>query len=315
MLGDIPLTENQMMYLANRFRAHVSALAPWLTTALAAILAGCGTSPTVYSADTADAGPDAIDAASEVGADVGIDAPNDVATEDAVPEVGPPDVADVSVDSSEDTEPPPPDAEPDAPAPDVPPSPEIEQACIDACAARDEDGMGGCPVAGGDEDCTEWCIEVGPRVSPDLFDAYFQCLAEDPLCFQSVLQCAVGLAYPEPFAHTVTVRGIGYDAWNGDTVFAGLEESAESFVRAEAIVEDGQFTLEFDVVMHVSQSHLTLFYIDANANGACDPVEDETGTGSLDLWSLPPEMIELPDWDIEVTYDPERDSSFVCTYL
>ena len=278
----------------------------------AAALAACGTSPTTFvvESDAATDAPSQADVAPDVGIDAldaAPDAPTaDVPEPDTQPDLPPDLVADAELDSA--------DASPDTPTPDVPPSSELEAACEAACSTREEVGMGGCPVSG-DQECADWCIDVGPSVSTELYEAYFQCLAEDPLCFQSVLQCAISLTYPEPFAHTVTLHGTGYDAWNGLTVYAGVEETSDSFVRADTMVSGGEFLLEFDVFMYVNQSHLTLFYVDSNSSGSCDPDEDETGAGSVELWGLPADVIEVPEWQIEVVHDPERDASFVCTYL
>jgi hypothetical protein len=269
-------------------------------------LVACGTSPTTFVGE-ADAATDAVS-----GSDVGLDA-MDTASDAPLADGPESDIQpDLQPDAEPDTEPEPPDALPDTPIEDV--SPSLEASCQDACSTRAEDGMGACPISL-EQDCTDWCIEVGPQVAPELEDAYFQCIAEDPLCFQSILQCAIALTYPEPFPHTVTLRGSGFDAWDGDTVYAGIEQTADEFVRVESIVAGGEFTVEFDVVMHVSQSHLTLFYVDANSNESCDTTEDETGTGSIELWSLPPDVMELPEWEIEVSPNPDRDAGFVCMYL
>lgn len=292
-----------------------------------AVLSSCGTAPASYegasdagvtdAADSAlDGATDAPDATEDAGA---VDAePNDdagpVPDSEPTPDAEPIPDAEPTPDTPTAPDVPESDAVDDTGGADVPPWPELEEACRSACETREEGGMGGCPV-GGSDGCADWCLDVAPGVAPDLEEAFFQCLAEDPLCFESVLQCAISLAYPAPFPHVVTLRGSGYDAWNGRTVRAGVEERADELVRAETVVADGQFELEFDVVMWANQSHLTLFYIDADSDGACDGDVDETGTGSIELWGFPEETIALPDWVIHVEHDPDRNASFVCSYL
>lgn len=277
-------------------------------------VSACGTSPgttgeteagggTFEDVGTEDTGTGAEDTGTaDVGSsDTGTDGTGTVDT--GVPDVSPP--PDGGIDATDDTG-------PDA-RPDVPPS-TLAESCEAACEAREERTSGGCPVSQ-EQECADWCIELGPNVDPDLKDAYFQCLSEDPLCFQTMLQCALGLGYPEPLAHTVTLRGSGYDEWEGQRVFAAVQQSAGDFLPGEGIVQEGAFELTFDVVMHVSASHLTLFYVDVNDNGACDADADETGSQGIDLWSLPDDVITLPEWLIEAAYDPATDMGFVCDYL
>ncbi|MFT6398791.1 MAG: hypothetical protein ACJAYU_003553 [Bradymonadia bacterium] len=270
-------------------------------------LAACGTSPgttdVVADAGNDNGSPDA--SGSDVApTDTGV---TDAGATDTAPEPDAPEPTDTGTT---------PDAIPpqDVPSePDVPLD-ELEEACVAACEARQNPNMGGCPVSL-EQDCADWCIDVGPNVEPELVEAYFECLATNPLCFQSMLQCVIGTAYPEPFAHTLTLRGSGYDAWEGERVFAAVEESPGEFLPAEGIVQEGAFELTFDVVMHVSQSHLTLFYIDANANRECDADADQTGSASLELWALPDDVIVLPEWLIEAAYNPETDAGFVCDFI
>lgn len=278
-------------------------LLPLLLLALAA----CGTSPGTGEPQS-DAESDVI--ISDV-SDV-----RDADTEDAVDTADPPN----------DTDPPDGAREPDvevgpdaipprdvSPERDVP-GDELEEACVAACESREEPNAGGCPVSL-ERECADWCVDIAPDVQPELLDAYFECLSQDPLCFQTMLQCAIGLTYPDPFLHTLTLRGSGYDAWEGARVVAAVEESAGVFLPAVGVVQEGAFELTFEVVMHLSQSHLTLFYIDSNENGACDADADETGSGSIELWALPENQVVLPEWLIEVSPDPDTNMGFVCGYL
>ena len=285
-----------------------------LTLALAlSALVACGTSPGGSSSApdaTADAAVDAGSAA-DVSPTEDVAPSEDVApTEDTRPEEDTAPTEDVA---------PPEDTRPEDIEEDVPPalSPEeLAELCESSCATREESAMGGCPL-GRDSNapCEEWCVDVGPSVEEELIDAYFLCIEQDPLCFQSMLQCVIGTTYPEPFRHTFTVQGADFGLWGSYDIVVGVQEVPNEFTTLRSSLREDAPTFTFDVVMSALSSHLTLWYVDVDGNGECNADADIGGSESLELWQLPEDEIRVPEWRVEISPERTSDASFVCTYL
>lgn len=303
---------------------------PLVLLVLFAFAAACGTSPRGSTGE--GAATDAGDLDAEP--DLGPDGSPDPGTGDAMGDAGedpadaPEDVPDLP-DAPQDAAPA--DASADGADPDVPPAPdtsgedvaepplmtpeEIAETCVSACETREAGGGAGCPLGMVDVPCSDWCTETGVEVDNVLLEAYFICVEQDPLCFQSMLQCALSLAYPEPFPHTLVVAASGFGRLVGSEITVGVQEAPDTFDPITQRIESSNFELEFDVVMGVNQSRLTLWYVDMNGNGVCDPELDVTGTGDLNLWELSQDFVRVPDWRVEITLDPERRADFVCDIL
>ncbi len=183
--------------------------------------------------------------------------------------------------------------------------------CRAACDARDVDG--GCiPIEDGT--CDGVCAEAG-YAAPQYLDHVLGCVATDPLCFQSMSQCVVSSIYPAPFDHVVTLNGTGYDEWAGLTVFAGVEQAQDQFEYGQAVIEpDGIFRVEISVNMFATASHLTLFWVDVDGEGDCDPDDEPTGSVSYSL-GAPGDPFVDPDWILEVSAEATASAPFVCDFL
>jgi hypothetical protein len=280
---------------------------------LAAMLlfAACNESPSA-GRDAVDAGENA-DAADTSFADA--DTPDTAVDVDPSIDTSPTDDAGPPEDASVvDTD----DGPIDVGAPDTAPPLDptrIEASCEDACLQRNADGGVGCELSPA-LPCREACIERGSGVDPPLFDAYIQCISTDPLCFQNILQCTLGNAYPTPFEQTVTVDATGFARFIGTTIQLGLQERPNEFVRTALDIEAAEFSVAFEVLMSVQQSKLVIWYIDMDGDGACRPDQDITGSASFDLFQLAEDAdIRLPEWRIPITVDLDRDAPFVCEFL
>lgn len=183
--------------------------------------------------------------------------------------------------------------------------------CQSACAVRDV--QGGCiPIEDGT--CASVCAEAG-LAAPQYLDIVLGCVADDPLCFQSMSQCVLSRVYPAPFDHVVTLNGTGYEEFVGLTVFAGVEETADVFEYGQTIIApDGTFRVEVPVTMWATASHLTLFWIDVDAEGDCDPEVEPTGSVSYSL-GAPGDPFVDPDWVLNVSPAATPDAPFVCDFL
>jgi hypothetical protein len=188
---------------------------------------------------------------------------------------------------------------------------DVLSTCRAACEARDV--QGGC-IPTDDGTCDGVCAEAG-LAAPQYLDHVLGCVARDPLCFQSMSQCVLSSVYPAPFEHVVTLNGSGYEEWVGLTVFAGVEESQDEFEYGQAIIEpDGTFRVEILVNMWATASHLTLFWIDLDAESDCDSESEPTGSVSYEL-GAPGEPFVDPDWVLEVSPEDTPDAPFACEFL
>jgi hypothetical protein len=188
-------------------------------------------------------------------------------------------------------------------------SDEIALACIAVCDARSVDA--GCLAPG--TPCHDLCFTavVG---AVELADEAFECILTDPLCYQSLGQCVLGRRYPEPFEHTVTLLGVGYDEFVGASVIAGIEESAERIEYGTATVDpNGEFRAQMVVELHALDAHTVMYWLDLDDDGVCNP-EEPTGSGTYQL-DTTEGVLEVPDWVVEVDRASVPDSAFVCDFL
>lgn len=190
----------------------------------------------------------------------------------------------------------------------------IAAACESACDTRETESGGGCDVSD-TLPCYEACVDRGPLVDPPLFDAYTECIARDPLCFQSLLQCVLSLEYGEPFAHTVVVDATNFGRYTHLQLYVAIEERPNEMLRTDLRIEDDAFEIALEVFMSAQQSHLVLWYIDTNGDGLCSPDVDIAGTGSFELWAIEDPAIRLPEWRIPIRPDPAIDAGFVCDFI
>jgi len=275
-----------------------------LPTALACcVLAfGCGTEPAAEASIDGSAGDDDAGA---VGADVsgGDDAGGSVADVTPSTDAAPRPDAPVVVDAD-----PPPDA-----------SDDLREACEASCALRASDGPGAgfCDFRESPE-CVDFCTSSVADQSIEVQEALQFCIETDPLCFQTPLQCVLSRLYPEPFEHTTTLVGSGFDAWPTAPVVAAMERGGApgTFVFGDALVgEDGTFEIEITQTLGVGAAHNVYFFVDVDMDGDCDPTPDLADVGRIELYNWPFDEIRIPDWRVEVSPRADRPSDFVCGLL
>jgi len=174
-----------------------------------------------------------------------------------------------------------------APSDTTPPSDAIVSPvdCSTICQARTGDG-GFCLDDGyfGVAACTQYCQQDSALWDATARDAFADCAATDPLCFQTIHQCMMSAIYADeiesdtPIAMTIRVHGGDFSAHNGAWVFAEFQQGFFGPLALDtAVVADGSFDLnvDFNEVPHYN----AVYYLRAYAN-----VDGQLGCGvSTDL--------------------------------
>ena len=270
---------------------------------VAAALSACGTEPSAEAGVGADSGvtPDAGTSDAQ-GDAVGVDAQVDGSGSDVV---APPDV--VEADADADIM--------DPPGPD----PGLVAACEGACFEREQlaEPLGFCDLRDG-RDCVDFCVDAVGDQPGDLRNALVICLKTDPLCFQTPLQCVLDRRYPEPFEHTTTLVGEGFDAWPTAAVYAAMEREGHpgTYDIAEGRVDaSGRFAIEISGVRSANSPHNIFYFVDSDPDGGCDETREMVGSAGLDLFLWDWDDIRIPDWRVTVRPDASRRTAFACDLL
>jgi hypothetical protein len=148
--------------------------------------------------------------------------------------------------------------------------------------------------------------------TPDLVDAFTTCMAENPLCFESIEGCMFAALYPAGSEHLARVRGSGFDAQEGATVYAWDDPQVPPDVESDATVVDGEFAFEWSAAWPVFDGGgpLFLLYIDVDGNAVCEPGVDVTASVSTQ-WNG---SFDAPVFEAELVA-PANPSDFVCSTL
>jgi len=182
----------------------------------------------------------------------------------------------------------------------------IASACASACVARKpSEVMGFCPLSA-EAGCSDWCEDVSAATDDALVEALWTCVATDPLCFQSPLQCVLAALYPDPQPLTVTVAGTGFGVPDGTRVVVAVSDDRGGYVRGAGAVGSDGFAVAVDVVGSMNGTRFTYFAVDADGDGRCSD-GDVRGVGNFAVWEWPRERIELPVWTINVGPDNVSD--------
>lgn len=158
---------------------------------------------------------------------------------------------------------------PDGPAP----------ACIEACNDRKEED----PQCFSDDydSCIDYCDEI-PGWRESTQEAFYSCLESDPLCFQTLTNCILILAYPDPVPVVAKFVGTGFEQFNGKKVYARFDPGRDDS-PAESQVSQGKHELVWQLAASLWALQKTIYYyVDVDGNGRCDPQVDRTQYGSLE---------------------------------
>ena len=176
-----------------------------------------------------------------------------------------------------------------------------------ACAAECKNR--GSPGCFDETTCTDYCETESAHWSATEQAAFASCAATNPLCYELVEDCMIGVLYPDPIEQTVTIQAKGFSAEEGRTVHASLEVSGEMVAAAPQKVHGGAFSFSWKATMRVGGGQLVIYYVDHNGDGVCSPAVDVTG--SVDIQRPP--GFGVPSWSAEI--DAPTPANFVCQYL
>lgn len=177
--------------------------------------------------------------------------------------------------------------------------------CAQACS----------PVAEGScltmEDCMGYCSEVLPLWPESVSSAFAACVADNPLCYQTMDDCIFGLLHPAGTVHSILIAGAGFDAFEGKTLRIWHDPGLDIPFGGEQTISGGGFDFAWNVAVPAGAQGgpLLLFYIDMDANGACEAATDVTGAVT-------------PEWNgdfISPVFSstlttPLQDPDFVCQF-
>lgn len=149
--------------------------------------------------------------------------------------------------------------------------------CDEACTSRNE-SPGACDMEWARDEltCEGYCDGMLVAHDPRTAWAVSQCVATNPLCFEPMWQCVLSAVHPEPFRHTVPVHGVGFDRFEGAVVSLVFAGQPMSDVRT-ATVADGEFRVAVPRDARAADHYSGRYWVDADADGACDPTSDFVG--------------------------------------
>ena len=156
---------------------------------------------------------------------------------------------------------------------------EPDTRCIKACDNRMEKDE---TCFSDDYDsCIRFCDEIATwRKSTQ--DAFYFCVNDDPLCFQTITQCILTAAFPNPVPIIAKFVGTGFESFEGKRVFA-MFDPGRTDAPSETVVTNGQHELIWEIDSNVGSLTKTIFYyVDVDGDGRCDPGTDRTQYGSME---------------------------------
>jgi hypothetical protein len=158
--------------------------------------------------------------------------------------------------------------------------------------------------------CTDYCEAESPQWDAATLGAFATCVAHgNPLCYELVEDCMIGVLYPEPVEQTVTMTAEGFSAEEGLTAHASLQVEDAFVAAAPQQVQGGGFSFSWTASMHVGMGVLVFYYVDRDSDGACTPGADVTGSVEIDR----PPGFGVPSWSAEI--DGPMPADYVCQYL
>ncbi len=181
--------------------------------------------------------------------------------------------------------------------------------CTPLCEQRanNQDQNGFCPLEFMENiSCAQACVQRQEALSASAFFSVENCIAQDPLCFQSLDDCIFRQLYPEPVPVQLNVLIREMERFEGNTVRFALQTDGDIAQPPPVEIEDG--TVEFQEILTLYPQRMTLwFFVDVDGNGLCDPEIDYPS--SADLERAP--TFEMPTLNTEATL-AATPSAFVC---
>ena len=183
-----------------------------------------------------------------------------------------------------------------------------EQECARICLERDV--AGGCPFEYLSGDCQVSCAHYA-TFSYAAEQAFANCVATDPLCFQDIHRCVLNGMYPEQESVPFVLTASGFEAWEGAAVVIALEAGGSTFeMAAPTTVSGGAFSAHWQLPSYIPGNHLALYYLDLDGNSDCDPDVDLPGSGFMELGP----DIDNPSFSAFIV-PPANDAAFVCDFI
>ena len=151
--------------------------------------------------------------------------------------------------------------------------------CIETCDERKENDE---TCFSDDYDgCIEFCNDIASWQTSTQ-DAFYFCVNEDPLCFQTITQCVITTAFPDPVPIIAKFVGTRFEQFEGKRVYA-MFDPGRTNARTEAVVMNGQHELIWEIDSNVGSLTKTIFYyVDVDDDGRCNPRTDRTQYGSVE---------------------------------
>lgn len=177
--------------------------------------------------------------------------------------------------------------------------------CADVCAISAE---GSCLPAA---ECESYCDAHTPDWPASVGDAFAKCVADHPLCFETIEGCLLAEMYPPDSLHEVLFTATGLDAYEGKTLRIWHDPDAPGAFGGEGPIVSGQIAFQWTAAFQPSDSGgpLLLMYIDMDSDGACVPAADVTHS-TFTEWNG--DLLN-PVFSVTVT-PPWNDAPFVCDY-
>jgi hypothetical protein len=179
--------------------------------------------------------------------------------------------------------------------------------CEQACAVL---GEGSCYTT---QTCLDACEQgFGEAWTPALADAFASCMADNPLCFESIEGCMLSTLYPAGSETLARVSGSGFGEHEGATVYVWHDPQVPPDVASETTVVEGAFELEWVDAWPVFDTGgpLFLLYVDVDGNAVCEPGVDVTAS-VITQWNG---SFAAPVFEAELVA-PANPSDFVCNTL
>jgi hypothetical protein len=178
--------------------------------------------------------------------------------------------------------------------------------CAETCAAPAADG---CFTT---EACTADCLARAGDWPAELQEAFAGCVAENPLCFETMDNCMLNELHPAGGIHPVQLEGSGFDNQEGLVIHVWHDPDLPAQFGGEAVIAQGAFSFAWEEAVYVSDTttSLLLFFIDVDGDQRCSAANDLTGTASP-AWNG--DFLD-PAFAASVA-PPLTEAPFVCDFL
>ncbi len=177
--------------------------------------------------------------------------------------------------------------------------------CAAACASPSPDGCFST------EACTTSCLERAGDWGAELREAFEGCVAENPLCYESLDNCLLNALHPAGTVHPLSLQGAGFDDVEGQVIHVWHDPDLPTDFGGEAVITQGAFSFSWEEAVYVSDTttSLLLFFIDLDGDQRCSAAADLTGAASP-AWNG--DLLD-PAFSASIS-PPLTDPDFVCDF-